>query len=150
MPPERIVRIHLDPLGGVAGDMFAAALLDAFPELEAPLVEAIRAAGLPEGVGLRRVPHHDHTLTGSRLAVEVPETAPPSGMHVAIARRIEASGLPEGAKAHALAIYRLLAEAEARVHGVPVDEVHFHEIADWDTLADLTAVSWKCTASTGT
>lgn len=142
MPPERIARIHLDPVGGVAGDMFAAALLDAFPELETPLVEAIRAAGLPEGVALRRVPHHDHTLTGSRLAVEVPPAAPASGMHVEIARRIAASGLPEGARTRALAIYRLLAEAEAKVHGVPVDEVHFHEIADWDSYADILAAAW--------
>lgn len=142
MPPERIAHIHLDPLGGVAGDMFAAALLDAFPDLEAPLVEALRASGLPEGVGLRRVAHRDHALTGSRLAVEVPDTAPPSGRHVEIARRIASSGLPEGAKAHATAIYRHLAEAEAKVHGVPVDEVHFHEIADWDSYADILAAAW--------
>ena len=142
MPAERISHIHLDPLGGVAGDMFAAALLDAFPELESPLVEAIRDAGLPRGVGLRRVAHRDHALTGSRLAVEVPDTAPPSGRHVEIARRIAASGLPEGAKAHATAIYRHLAEAEAKVHGVPVDEVHFHEIADWDSYADILAAAW--------
>ncbi len=142
MLPERIARIHLDPLGGVAGDMFAAALLDAFPELEMPLVEAIRAAGLPEGVALRRVAHWDHALTGSRLTVEVPETAPPSGRHAEIARRIGASALPQGTKTQALGIYRLLAEAEAKVHGVPVADVHFHEIADWDSYADILAAAW--------
>ena len=126
MPAERIFHIHLDPLGGVAGDMFAAALLDAFPELEAPLVEAIRDAGLPRGVGLRRVAHSGHALTGSRLAGEVPDTAPPSRPHVEVAT----------------AIYRHLAEAEAKVHGVPVDEVHFHEIADWDSYADILAAAW--------
>jgi uncharacterized protein (TIGR00299 family) protein len=142
MPLEHIARIHLDPLGGVAGDMFAAALLDAFPELERPLVEALRAAGLPDGVTVARLVHRDHALTGSRLAVEVPPAAPPSGRHVEIARRIEAGGLPAGAKPHALAIYRLLAEAEARVHGLPVEEVHFHELADWDSYADILAAAW--------
>ena len=40
---------------------------------------------------------------------------------------------------HALALLRLLAEAEARVHGIAVDDVHFHELADWDSLMDVVA-----------
>ena len=39
------MHIQLDPVGGVAGDMFAAAVLDAWPELESPLVAAWRAPG---------------------------------------------------------------------------------------------------------
>jgi len=38
-----------------------------------------------------------------------------------------------------LALLALLADAEARVHGIPVDEVHFHELADWDSLLDVVA-----------
>jgi uncharacterized protein (TIGR00299 family) protein len=142
MPPEPIANIHLDPLGGIAGDMLVACLLDAFPELERPLLAALRAAGLHEGVTFRRVPHRDHGLAGSRLVVDVPQTAAPSGRHGEIARRIAAADLPEGARARALAIYRLLAEAEARVHGVPVEAVHFHELADWDSFGDIVAAAW--------
>jgi uncharacterized protein (DUF111 family) len=40
---------------------------------------------------------------------------------------------------HALALLRLLGEAEAHVHGIALDEVHFHELADWDSLLDLVA-----------
>ena len=40
---------------------------------------------------------------------------------------------------HALALLALLGEAEAHVHGIPVDDVHFHELADWDSLLDLVA-----------
>ncbi|MGI4975383.1 MAG: LarC family nickel insertion protein [Janthinobacterium lividum] len=59
--------IHLDPLGGVAGDMFAAALLDAFP---AHAQDAARAAALLSGVPCRLAAHDDGTLTGRRFLVD--------------------------------------------------------------------------------
>jgi uncharacterized protein (DUF111 family)/PP-loop superfamily ATP-utilizing enzyme len=145
---------HLDPLGGIAGDMFAAALLDARPELEEGLAEAIAGAGVPAGVRLRRDAHRDHALTGSQISVEVPGGSPPSGRYAAIVERLTGSDLAAGAKARALDIYRRLAEAEARVHGVPLADVHFHELADWDSYVDvvaaaslierLAAAGWSC------
>jgi len=48
--------------------------------------------------------------------------------------------LPEEVKADVLAVYHLLAEAESRVHGVPMEEIHFHEVGSMDALADITAV----------
>src|SRR5207344_2115563 len=45
--------------------------------------------------------------------------------------------LPVAVRGHALAMLKLLAEAEAAVHRVAVERVHFHELADWDTQADL-------------
>jgi uncharacterized protein (TIGR00299 family) protein len=143
MPPDRIAHIRLDPLGGAAGDMFVAALLDACPDLEPPLLEALRSAGLPAGFTFRRTPFRDHGLTGSRLEVTADTAAlPPSGRFAAIAERIEAAPLESSVRTRALAIYRLLAEAEARVHGTTVDEVHFHELADWDSYADILAAAW--------
>ena len=143
MPPEPIVHIRLDPLGGAAGDMFVACLLDAVPDLEAPLVAALGEAGLPEGLKLRRVEFRDHSLAGSRLEVGVEGAAlPPSGSFAAIVQRLQAAALPRRVRERAFAIYRLLAEAEAEVHGVAVEEVHFHELADWDSYADIVAAAW--------
>ena len=57
---------HLDPLGGAAGDMFVAGVLDAFPDLRDGAVKAACAAS---GVACDLVPHRDHVLTGSRFVV---------------------------------------------------------------------------------
>jgi len=55
---------HLHPLGGVAGDTFAACLLDAFPEHRHASIEAARSLA---PIDCRLVPHNDGTLAGSRL-----------------------------------------------------------------------------------
>ncbi|WP_442583667.1 LarC family nickel insertion protein [Mesorhizobium sp. ASY16-5R] len=52
--------------------------------------------------------------------------------------RIEAASLHPGTATHAVAILTILAKAEAAIHGVPLEQVHFHEIADWDSLLDVT------------
>src|SRR4029453_12075501 len=63
--------------------------------------------------------------------------------------RIEAAPLSPATAAHATAILRHLAEAEAAIHHVPVDEVHFHEIGDWDSLMDVTAAGSVAAALEG-
>lgn len=54
-----------------------------------------------------------------------------------ISALIEKLNLSEKVKADALAVYRLIAEAEAQVHGVPVEHIHFHELGSLDAVADV-------------
>lgn len=134
--------IRLDAVGGVAGDMFVAAMVDALPELR-DRVLADAAAVLPPGVG---APVFEQGTSGGlhclrfRLSARAHDTH--HHAHAAfrdMVARIEAAPLSQGTAAHAVAILRHLAEAEAAIHRVPIDDVHFHEIGDWDSLMDVTA-----------
>lgn len=48
--------------------------------------------------------------------------------------------LPENVKNDVMAVYQLIAQAESHAHGVPVTEIHFHEVGTMDAVADITAV----------
>ena len=139
------LHLHLDPLGGVAGDMVLAALLDAWPEHAADTFEAMRAAGLPDDWRAELVAHDDGVLAGRRVVIEGPAEGDHHhgpGRFRAIRARLAEAALPEPVRARAIAIFTLLAEAEARVHGIALDEVHFHELADWDSIADVVGSAW--------
>src|SRR5262245_65751261 len=56
--------------------MFIAAVLDAFPDLQEGMLQAIRAAGLPQDITCRSVEHHDDVLTGLQFLVEGPAYRP--------------------------------------------------------------------------
>jgi uncharacterized protein (TIGR00299 family) protein len=130
--------LQLDALGGVAGDMFVAALLDAFPEHEAGTLAAAEALS---GAACRLLPHHE-LFAGRRFAVRAPER---DHAHVAwrdIRARIAGSDLPAAAQDHAIGIFALLAGAEAKVHCVEPEAVSFHEVGAADSIADVVAAAW--------
>lgn len=57
-----------------------------------------------------------------------------------IAQIVAGLPLPESVRQDVLAVYDLIAQAESRAHGVPVKEIHFHEVGTMDAMADITAV----------
>jgi len=129
--------IHLQPVGGIAGDMFVGALLDALPKLADTLLKDIAAAGLLKHVSL----HHERVLVNGLQATQftvTPKHSPGEPTHhfKAIRARLHASDLADTIKQHAIGILTEIAQAEAIVHGVAIDAVHFHEIADWDSITD--------------
>jgi pyridinium-3,5-bisthiocarboxylic acid mononucleotide nickel chelatase len=168
--------IHLDPLGGLSGDMFVAALLDAFPEHWAHVQSTIASLKPGEEGECKLAPHRDHAFVGRRFLVGADRTTsnlsggrrqadshgdPPhsregSGHHerfhahenrrghkawADIRAELDRSGLDADVKKHALAIFALLAEAEAKVHGVGVDSVTFHEVGAVDSIVDIVAAA---------
>jgi uncharacterized protein (TIGR00299 family) protein len=124
----------LDAFSGIAGDMTIAALVD----LGVPF-EVVRDAILElplSGVTLTLDAVRSSSIGASHFDVLV-EGAHPERSHAEIDRMIAAARLAEPVRTLARAIFRKLAEAEAEVHRIPVDEVHFHEVGAVDAIVDV-------------
>ena len=147
------MHIHLDAVGGISGDMFAAAMLDAYPGLEADVRDALAAMRDAAVLDFTLHAHSDHGLAGHRFEVREPARHTQHAAHWADIRgAIERASLDAGTRDRALDIFARLAAAEARVHGIGVDEVHFHEVGAWDSIADIVAAARlieRCGARTG-
>ncbi len=145
-PPATVTRtLWLDPSFGASGDM----LLGTLVGLGVPLDEIVSSlAGL--GVGGWSMSDTTTTrggLTATRVIVEA--TAHEHGRHWSgIDTMIAESNLSEAVKAGARATFRRLGEVEAAAHGVPIDQVHFHEVGAVDAIVDIVGV-WIALESLG-
>lgn len=83
--------------------------------------------------------HHDHEHHDHHHHHDEPHHHHHSNMH-SIGHIIDALEVPQKVKEDIRAVYGLIAEAESHVHGVPVTDIHFHEVGTMDAVADVTAV----------
>jgi uncharacterized protein (TIGR00299 family) protein len=129
--------LYLEPVGGIAGDMFLAAGVDLglSPEAIAQALSGLKVPGWKLAVS-RAV---RHAISGTHLDVVVDEReVHPHRAYTDIRRLIEdAETLSTKAKARALEVFRAIGEVEAKVHGVSLDEIHFHEVGAVDSIVDI-------------
>ncbi|HEX9052514.1 MAG TPA: nickel pincer cofactor biosynthesis protein LarC [Anaeromyxobacter sp.] len=125
----------LEPIGGIAGDMFLAAALDLGVDRGA-LEAALRTLGVP-GWRLEVVRRSDSGIAGTHLEVVVEGEQPHARGLAEILALVGASGLSPRARAVARGVFERIGRAEAKVHGVPVEEVHFHEVGAVDSIVDV-------------
>ena len=128
--------LYLEPVGGISGDMFLAAMLDLGVDARA-LEDGLRTLGL-EGWGFEVSRAVRQSISGVHLGVVVSSEVP--HVHrglVEILARIDASALPSRAKAQARAVFELIGRAEAKIHDVPLESVHFHEVGAVDSIVDV-------------
>ncbi|MDQ1007085.1 uncharacterized protein (TIGR00299 family) protein [Streptomyces sp. V4I23] len=128
----------IDASAGVAGDMLLGALLDAGASLEA--VQAAVDAVVPASVWLTRTEVTRCGMRAVKAGVEVLAEDQPHRTWQTVRELLRSTGVAEPVRAGALAVFERLAGAEARVHGVPADEVHFHEVGALDSIADVVGV----------
>ena len=155
--------MYIDCSMGAAGDMLTGALLDLLDEdARAAFVEEFNRLGIPDVV-METEPSVKCGVEGIHVRIKVHGTEENEHMHdhhhehhshdhehghshshngIAGIRHIVADhlNLPENVREDVLRVYDIIADAESRAHGVPVTDVHFHEVGTMDAIADVTAV----------
>lgn len=128
---------YFDCFSGISGDMTLGALCDVGLDVDA-LRAMLHALNVP-GWHITGQAEVRGWLAGTRMHVDAPEQPVHRHLHD-VTQIITTAALPEQVKTQSLAIFRALADAEARVHGVSVDEVHFHEVGALDAIVDIVGV----------
>lgn len=124
---------------GLAGDMLLAALFDLGLD-EAVVHHPLQALGLARRYRLERQEGRSGGLRGLRLRVHSLEPEPPHRHWRELRQLLTEAPLEESLRQRALAVFTLLAEAEAAVHGHAPEAVHFHEVGALDALVDIVGV----------
>lgn len=149
--------LYLDCSMGAAGDMLTAALIELLPDPDAfidklnslsiPHIKYVKEESVKCGIkgthirvlvdGAEEDKHmHEHSHEHEH---DHEHHHHHSGMHD-IEHIVHGLKVPTMVKLDIMAVYKLIAEAESSVHGVPVDRIHFHEVGTMDAVADVTAV----------
>ena len=131
-------RLWVDASAGIAGDMLLGALLDAGASLDA--VRSAVAAVVPGEVVVRTSAVTRAGLRALKVDVESTGDGHPHRSWARIRALLGSADLPAAIRDPALAVFARLADAEGRVHGIPADDVHFHEVGSWDAIADIVGV----------
>lgn len=127
---------YLDLPSGLSGDMFLGCLVDAGWPLD-DLRAALATLPVPAGSwSLRAETVMRGPMRATLVSVEVMEDAPHRSLGD-VRQIIEGSRLPMWVQAHAIAAFARLAIAEARIHGMTVEAVHFHEVGALDAIVDV-------------
>jgi len=131
--------LYLDCIGGIAGDMMLAALIEAgVPETE--LLDALRTLPI-DGWQWHSERVEIEAIFARRVFITHNEDQP--HRHLSDVLEIIARGdFSERVKGQARAVFTRLAEAEAAVHGTTPDRVHFHEVGAVDAILDVVGACW--------
>jgi uncharacterized protein (TIGR00299 family) protein len=137
------MHIHIDPLGGVAGDMFLAAALDANLVDADVLTDALRSIG----VGPVRIVQKEvrrGAIVGTHVHFDGwDEQAEHDHRHLStILEMLDGSDLPASTRERCKNMFRTLGTVESSIHGIPLEEVHFHECGALDSIFDFVSAAW--------
>lgn len=130
---------YFDCFSGISGDMTLGALIDAGANgaIVDASVEAMRLGGEVKIEVRREARGH---VGGTRVRVEASERVERT---VPVLRSlVEDADVPDGVKRDALAAINKLAQVEARIHDIPEEQLHLHELGGADTLVDLVGAFW--------
>jgi uncharacterized protein (TIGR00299 family) protein len=124
---------YLDAFSGISGDMTVGALVDAGAPSE-PLLDALRSLDTGATFAVDKTTRGGVAATKFRVTIN---GAQPHRHLSHILKLIAGASLPDRVKQNASAVFTRLGEAEAQVHGMPLEKVHFHEVGAADSIADI-------------
>ena len=122
---------YIDIVSGISGDMFLASLIDAGFSIK-KLKEGIDKIGIDVDIKVKRV---RDVVEGTAVEIHSYEKRFRDLCH--IENLLDKSDIDEDIKAKAKEIFKNIAKAEAKIHGISISDVHFHEIGAVDTIVDV-------------
>ena len=131
---ERVTVAWFHCFSGIAGDMALGALLDAGADLDAVRAQLSRLS--IDGWSLETETVLRSGIAGTKVHVHTDDDAPARSA-AEVARIVADAGLPERVERRALATIRALAQAEGRLHDMPAEQVHLHEVGALDAIVDI-------------
>lgn len=141
--------LYFDCGMGAAGDMLTAALVELF-ENPAAIIRELNTLGIP-GVRFFSKASTKCGIIGTHMQVLVWDTEEDEDLHdhghhhsglEQIDHIISHLRISDKVRRDVMAVYDLIAQAESHAHGVPVNQIHFHEVGTMDAIADITAVCY--------
>ena len=130
--------LYFDIINGISGDMTIATLLDLGVSNDI-FLEEIKKLNLNDEFTINIESKNENGILGTKVDVITKETD--SNRHLSdIFEIINKSSLNENIKNNAKKVFSVIAKAEAKIHGISVDEVHFHEVGAIDSIVDVVGV----------
>lgn len=163
------MHVHLDVIGGIAGDMFCSAMLDAFPELEKPLHIFLTALPLYQNFSFQLNEKKQKEILGKQFIIYKNEQALQDQNHLVFKPHSPSTPIiinPTLSKNHqhytwqgiqqklqqinqhptifkiANEIYCLLAKAESEIHGIALTDICLHEVGADDAILDIISAAF--------
>ena len=129
------IHIHLDPIGGISGDMFIAAMIDAETKLKKIAIETAKLILKESKLDIRKVKQNH--IQGTSLYVNVKDINKQHHRSLKdIVKLIKNCKVNKNTKILSIKMFTQLAKAEAKIHGSNINEVKFHEVGAWDSIID--------------
>jgi pyridinium-3,5-bisthiocarboxylic acid mononucleotide nickel chelatase len=126
---------YLDCFSGISGDMFLACLLDAGLSFD-QLSERLHTLPL-DGYQLKTERQSRGHIFGTQFTVKLSQKEPAPRNLSAIRELIKKADLEHTIKLKAIELFEMIAGVEAKIHNLPPEEVHFHEVGAVDSIIDI-------------
>jgi pyridinium-3,5-bisthiocarboxylic acid mononucleotide nickel chelatase len=125
----------IDCFAGISGDMTIGALIDAGVPVK-HITSEIKKLGL-SNFEIKVQKTQRHHISATKVDIVFNEKKQPERKYLSIKKMIEVSGLSEDVKVKSVNAFKILGEAEAKIHDKDLNNIHFHEVGAVDSIIDL-------------